>query len=548
MFFFVNESQKWRRGVLVTNIVILGLISTEMLSLSLFDTWVKSGIQFFDPAFLIMAVSVIVAIARNKNFYCTLVCPYGALQEFLGQVKKEKQPMPHKVSRFFYWVGLIYFSLIAGILLTGISLNLDVVEPFRGFSISKAPVITLGIFIVFLGASIFFPRLWCNFFCPTGRILGGFLKKEDRLKKPPILVFLFCATLAATITWIAHQPLKQTASSVAPPAQQISQSSVAPKLETKINFHPASFFKALADHVVQCVLCPRQCVLKDGETGFCRARKNINGTLYALTYGQPVALHVDPIEKKPFAHVYPGTKSFSLATAGCNLRCKFCQNWEISQLDAEAVKGDYVSPEDIVAKAKEGGSKTIAFTYTEPTIFYEYMLDIAKVAKKEGIACVMHSAGFINEEPLRELCKYLVAANIDLKSFDEKFYHTFTQGRLESVLNTLKILKSEGVWVEITNLLIPGVNDSPEEITNLCTWVKENLGKDTPVHFSRFFPMYKLANLSPTPVSSLERAYEIAKKIGLEFVYVGNIPDQVSEDTFCPACKKLLIKRIGYEV
>ena len=332
------------------------------------------------------------------------------------------------------------------------------------------------------------------------------------------------------------------------PADKAGAPAPAPAGTFKVNFHVAQFFKVLSEKTLQCELCPRQCIISDGSVGFCRARKNINGTLYALTYGQPVALHVDPIEKKPFAHVYPGTKSFSLATAGCNLRCKFCQNWEISQLDADQVEGEFVSPQDVVARAKASGAKTIAFTYTEPVIFYEYMMDIAKEARAQGVACVMHSAGFVNEAPLRALCKYLTAANIDLKGFDEKFYTTFTSGGLNAVLNTLKILREEGVWVEITNLLIPGANDSEEQVRKLCLWVKENLGASTPIHFSRFYPMYKLTDLSPTPVASLERAYKIAKEAGLQFVYVGNIPDRLAEDTACPQCGKILIKRAGYSV
>jgi len=299
---------------------------------------------------------------------------------------------------------------------------------------------------------------------------------------------------------------------------------------------------------IQCQLCPRRCLLSEGEKGFCRARKNIKGKLYTLTYGQPVALHVDPIEKKPLAHVYPGTKSFSLATASCNLRCKFCQNWEISQLDPEQVKGRFVPAQEVVDLAKETKSKTIAFTYTEPTIFYEYMLDIAKIAKKEGIACVMHSAGYINEQPLRQIAKYLKAANIDLKGFSDEYYSSFCQGSLDAVLNTLKILKEEGVWIEITNLIVPGGNDSNEDIRNLCEWIVKNLGKDTPIHFSRFFPMYKLANLSPTPVSALIRAKEIANASGLNYVYIGNVPQHIGEDTYCPNCHELLIKRTGYKI
>ena len=299
---------------------------------------------------------------------------------------------------------------------------------------------------------------------------------------------------------------------------------------------------------VQCFLCPRQCLIPVNQRGFCRARKNIKGKLYCLTYGQPVAMHVDPIEKKPLFHVYPGTQSFSIASAGCNLRCKFCQNWEISQLDPESVKVVFVSPQEMVKKAKASGSKTIAFTYTEPTIFYEYMLDIAKLAKEEGIPCVMHSSGFINAEPLRQLSKYLTAANIDIKGFSQKYYSSFCEGNLASVLNSLKVLKEEKVWIEITNLIIPTANDSDEDIHNLCLWVKDNLGPDTPVHFSRFFPMYKLLDLSPTPLERLIRAGEIAQKTGLHYVYLGNIEQNVGEDTDCLVCKKVLIKRIGYSV
>lgn len=310
----------------------------------------------------------------------------------------------------------------------------------------------------------------------------------------------------------------------------------------------ALYWRNIGEGRIQCGLCPRRCVLAEGQRGFCRARKNIGGRLYTLTYGKPVAVHIDPIEKKPFAHVYPATKSFSIATAGCNLRCKFCQNWEISQADPETVKVGFVAPEEIVRQAKQTGSKTIAFTYTEPTIFYEYMLDIAKLAKKEGIACVMHSAGFINEEPLREIAKYLTAANIDLKGFSDKYYASFCEGSVGNVLNTLKVLKEEGVWIEVTNLVIPGANDSQDDFTKLCQWIKDNLGADTPLHFSRFFPMYKLVDLSPTPVDTLVLARDIAKKTGLRYVYIGNIPQHMGEDTVCPVCAKLLVKRIGYTV
>ena len=310
----------------------------------------------------------------------------------------------------------------------------------------------------------------------------------------------------------------------------------------------ALYWQSAGAGKLQCFLCPRQCLIPLNQRGFCRARKNIKGQLYTLTYGQPVARHVDPVEKKPLFHVYPGTKSFSIATAGCNLRCKFCQNWEISQLDPESAKVAFVSPQEIIQEAKASGSKTIAFTYTEPTIFYEYMLEIAKLAKQEGIACVMHSSGFISPAPLRQLAKYLTAANIDLKGFSEKYYSAFCEGSLESVLSSLKILKAAGVWIEITNLIIPTANDSTEEINKLSLWIKDNLGPDTPMHFSRFFPMYKLLDLSPTPLKTLINAGQIAQEAGLRYVYLGNLSQNVGEDTVCPVCAKLLIKRIGYTV
>jgi pyruvate formate lyase activating enzyme len=283
-----------------------------------------------------------------------------------------------------------------------------------------------------------------------------------------------------------------------------------------------------------------------GKRGFCGVRENRQGTLYALSYGKLVAVHIDPIEKKPLFHFLPSSSAFSIATAGCNLRCKFCQNWEISQRTPDEVDYVYIEPQDLVKKAKESGSPTIAYTYTEPTIFYEYMLETAKLAKKEGLRNIMHSCGYINEEPLRELAKYLDAANIDLKGFSDDFYVKISEATLEPVLKTLKILKEEGVHLEITNLVLTGYNDYPDLITKMCLWIKENLGGDTPLHFSRFFPMYKLTSLNPTPVETLERARQIAVDCGLKYVYIGNLAGNPAENTYCPNCKKMLIERRGY--
>ncbi|MFC1703972.1 AmmeMemoRadiSam system radical SAM enzyme [Candidatus Omnitrophota bacterium] len=308
------------------------------------------------------------------------------------------------------------------------------------------------------------------------------------------------------------------------------------------------YYTKLEGNKVNCQLCPRRCIIADTKRGFCGVRENRGGTLYTLVYGKPCAVHVDPIEKKPLFHFFPKSRAFSIATVGCNLRCKFCQNWQISQAKPEDVKPYNLTPEEIVKKAIETSSRSIAYTYTEPTVFYEYMIAIAKIAKEKGVKNVMHSAGHINEEPLRRLCKYLDAANIDLKGFSSDYYATMSLGDLDSVLRTLKILDEEGVWVEITNLVVPGLNDDPELIKNMSIWIKENLGAETPLHFSRFHPMYKLTSVSPTPVKTLERARKIAIEVGLHYVYIGNVGGHSAESTYCPVCKKMLIERAGYSI
>ncbi|MDO9576380.1 MAG: AmmeMemoRadiSam system radical SAM enzyme [Candidatus Cloacimonadales bacterium] len=309
----------------------------------------------------------------------------------------------------------------------------------------------------------------------------------------------------------------------------------------------ASFYTKLEKNYVRCNLCPNTCVLKDGETGICRVRQNLNGTLYTLVYNLPVSLNIDPIEKKPLFHFLPGSKVFSLATVGCNLNCNFCQNWTISQSSPNEVQTYEATPEQIVQMAKEYDCQSIAFTYTEPTVFYEYMFDIAKLAHENGIKTVWVTCGYINEAPLRKLAKYLDAANIDLKGFSEEFYETYTTGSLQPVLNTLEIAKEEGIYFEITNLVIPDANDDPVLIRAMCKWIYQNLGTDYPLHFSRFFPNYKLTNRPQTPFKTLQMAYEIALEESLKYVYVGNISG-ISEDTICPNCGKKLIVRSGYTV
>lgn len=318
--------------------------------------------------------------------------------------------------------------------------------------------------------------------------------------------------------------------------------------KTDVQTKEAMYYEKLTRNNVRCQLCPNRCFISPDQRGICGVRENRGGKLYTLVYGLPCTVHVDPIEKKPLFHFLPGSLAFSIATAGCNLRCKFCQNWQISQARPEETSNYNLPPEEVVRLAKEKNCQVIAYTYTEPTIFYEYMLETAKLAKRAGIKNMMHSNGYINEKPLRELAKYLDGANIDLKAFTEQFYRELSFGRLQPVLNSLKILKEEGVFLEITTLIIPTKNDNPEDIKRMCQWIKDNLGDEVPVHFSRFHPMYKLKNLPPTPVKTLELAKHIADQVGLKYVYIGNVPGHRGESTYCPKCGRLLIQRIGYHV
>ncbi len=314
------------------------------------------------------------------------------------------------------------------------------------------------------------------------------------------------------------------------------------------NLHPAMYYQKRPGGIVHCLLCPNACKLSDGQIGLCKVRKNVGGELYSLSYGQVASMHVDPIEKKPFFHVLPGTKSFSLATPGCNMRCLFCQNWEISQAYPWEVKTARLSPEQIVEAALRSGSRSIAFTYSEPTIFYEYMLEIAKLARSRGLKNVVVSNGYISQDPLQELLKYVDAYKVDFKAFNETFYDELTGGSLQPVLETMKTIRRSGVWLEIVTLLIPGKNDSEAEIRGLAKWIRENLGDDVPLHFSRFHPMHRLRNLPPTPVETVVRARQIALEEGLKYVYSGNIAFPEGEATYSPKTGEPVIARRGYFV
>lgn len=311
---------------------------------------------------------------------------------------------------------------------------------------------------------------------------------------------------------------------------------------------PAMWQEQLPEMKVQCHLCPHECVLHPGQTGICRTRTNHNGELYTQAYGNPCSISIDPIEKKPLFHFFPGSGIYSLSTAGCNFRCLNCQNWQISQASPRTLQHFELTPFEVVQQALRHDTDSIAFTYTEPTVFYEYLLDTASIAKEKGLKTVFISNGFINKKPLAGLMPWLDAANIDLKCFDDEIYRHLDGGRLQPVLDTLKMLKAGGVWLEITNLLVPGYTDSPELILVMCEWLVENGFADTPLHFSRFFPTYKLKDIPSTPETVLIHAKAIAEKCGMKFVYIGNVPDLHGENTICPVCRQLLIERVGYSV
>ena len=308
------------------------------------------------------------------------------------------------------------------------------------------------------------------------------------------------------------------------------------------------YFKPLDDQMILCELCPHGCEVGPGERGLCEVRENINGQYYSMVYANPCAVHIDPIEKKPFYHVLPESRAFSIATAGCNFDCKFCQNWEISQARPEETYNYRLPPEQIISSALQYKSQAIASTYVEPVIFIEYMLEIGRLAKSQPLLKVMHSNGFINEKPLEDLCDVLDAACIDLKGFSEDYYQNMAEGSLEPVLNTLKILKARQVHTEIVNLMVPGKNDDRQQVRAMCQWIYKALGPDVPLHFSRFYPRYKLKGIPPTPISTLEKARQVAIDEGLHFTYLGNVPEHPGGHTYCPHCQKMLIRRIGYRV
>ncbi len=310
----------------------------------------------------------------------------------------------------------------------------------------------------------------------------------------------------------------------------------------------AKLYDKLSDNRVRCNLCAHRCVIAPGKKGVCQVRENRGGTLYTLVYGQTIAQHVDPVEKKPLFHFYPGSTAFSVATPGCNFRCRWCQNSEISQMPRERhlVMGEKASPAQIVAAAREAGCCSIAYTYTEPTIFFEYAYDTARLAHEAGLANIYVTNGYMTEEMLQTFHPYLDAANVDLKAFRDETYRKYVGARLQPVLDAMQVMKRLGIWLEVTTLVLPGINDDPAELREAARFVAQNLGVETPWHISRFFPSYRMLDVPPTPVATLQQAREIGLEEGLRYIYIGNVRGE--ENTTCHKCGQLLVARSGFRV
>lgn len=317
----------------------------------------------------------------------------------------------------------------------------------------------------------------------------------------------------------------------------------------KPEYREALFYKKMSDGTIACRLCFRECMIQVGGRGFCRNRENREGKLYSLVYGRPSRPQLDPIEKEPMYHMFPGSKILCTGTAGCNFRCKFCQNWHLSQKSPEEFErfAEELQPNAIV-EAAESLQAGLSFTYNEPTVFYEFMHDISKLGKERGLITIFHTNGGMKLEPMKMLLKHMMGVTVDLKGFTADFYKDASFAEMTPVLETLQAIKKEGKWLEVVNLLIPTLNDNMQNVGEMCRWIKNNLGDTVPVHFLRFFPAYKMTKLPPTPVKTLEMARDVAVKAGLQYVYIGNVPGHKYNSTFCPRCEKSVILRYHFTV
>jgi len=338
------------------------------------------------------------------------------------------------------------------------------------------------------------------------------------------------------------------ASACAPASQPPTQKPIASTPTSSATWGEAMHYRRLEDGRVHCQICFRECVVAPGQLGFCRNKKNVDGTYYSLVYGLPCALQLDPIEKEPVFHMLPGSRILGVGTAACNSRCKFCQNWEMSQHTLWETLNYRATPADVVERALALGCDAVSFTYNEPTVFYEYAYDIAVAARSQGLRVICHTNGTMLAAPLLQLLAQLDAITVDLKAFTSEFYRRVCTLELEPVLATLKQVAQSGVHLEIVNLVIPTLNDNPDDIRNMCQWIVEHLGTEVPLHFTRFFPAYKLQHLPATPIETLEKAVAIADQVGLQYVYLGNVPGHKRNSTYCPKCGERLLFRLHFTV
>ncbi|MFQ5809698.1 MAG: AmmeMemoRadiSam system radical SAM enzyme [Armatimonadota bacterium] len=313
-----------------------------------------------------------------------------------------------------------------------------------------------------------------------------------------------------------------------------------------VSNHEALFWKPLNGTDLQCQLCPRRCRVKAGERGFCGSRENIDGKYVARVYGKPCVAFVDPVEKDPFFHFLPSQKTLAIGTASCNLDCRYCQSYAFAQARPEETDNKDLPPQRLVAEAKRLGLKLITFTYSEPIQAIEYVMDTAALAKGHGIKTTVHTAAYIEPGPLLQMCRDLAAVNIDLKGMSEDFYRDVTGGQLAPVLSAIETVRNLDVWLELTNLVVPGHNDSPAMVKKMAAWIRDNVGRDTPLHLSVFFPTYKMLSVPHTPKETLRDLRKVAYDEGLRYVYVGNVPGDPAESTYCPKCRAKVVKRIGY--
>jgi len=376
--------------------------------------------------------------------------------------------------------------------------------------------------------------------CELVQRQGG-LARANRPEGAPLdrRSFLMCALASGVALGELGTPAVASPSSLSSLSGQQAQSDAQFVVEAK-------FYDKLENKKIKCKLCPRECNVGDKERGYCGVRENRGGVYYTLVHSRVCAAHIDPIEKKPLFHYLPGTVAFSIATAGCNVNCKFCQNWDISQSRPEQIPADYVPPQRIAALARQNNCPTIAYTYSEPVVFSEFLMDTADAGHEAGVRSIVVSNGYIQQDALKQAYGKMDAVKIDLKSFTESYYEKVVTGQLKPVLDTLVTLRKMGKWTEIVYLVVPTLNDSDTEFRGLAQWVKANLGADVPLHFTQFHPEYLLKNLPITPVPTLERAKAIADAEGLHYVYIGNVPGHPAQNTYCPQCRKMLVERLGF--